>query len=296
VKESWNASPAIRSGSLAMLETADWLLEHLPQMSVLVPPGCRLLLARRLLERVQERLIVPDATDEELLRRITDAHRTISEFYIIMRAIRSRPALWNHPLRAKVSTMMGGHEVEEQDTNSIHRNTQFELYVLALFLMGGATVSLGEPDLRLLYGSEEVGVSVKRLRSPKQLRRRVMEAADQIESQHLNGFIAVNFDLFTVGVGGPQDAENVASRGRQFEEALSPVYALMHEFADRPSVLGLMNYGYSAHWENDAVPPRHSFGFFRQTLRFTDTPAEIALAHEYFGTLSARIENALSHL
>jgi hypothetical protein len=296
MKGPWKAGPAIRSGSLAMLETADWLLAQLPRMSVPVPPGSRLLLARRLIDQVQQRILAPDASDEALLRRIADAHRTISEFYIIIRAIRSRPAMWNGALRNKVSAMMGGHEFEAQDSNCIPRNTQFELYVLALFIMGGATVSLEEPDLRLLYGAEQVGVSVKRLRSPKQLRRRVMEAANQIESHGLRGFVAVNYDLFTVGVGGPEDLEDIAERGRRFEEALSPVYALTHAFAERPSVMGLMNFGYSAHWENNQIPPRFSFGFFRQTLRFTETPAEIALAEDFFGGLGARIENALNDL
>lgn len=298
VKGSWSAREAIRTGSAAMIDTADWVLTRLPEMGVPIPHSSRLPAARALIARIQAEYEVSGSTNADSSRQeeIAEAHRTIVEFYLIVRAIRSRRALWDAELRRKVVTMLGGHVLEGQDTNPIHRNTQFEMYVLAMLLMGRATIRLGEPDLVLRYGLADVGIAIKRLRSPKQLRRRVLEAADQIETSGRPGFIAVNYDLYASDVGGPREVEDVANRGVRLEKALSPVYQLMGEFENRPAVLGLMNFAYSVHWENDANPPRIASAFFRQVIRFSDSPADVSLAGEFFGTLGARIDNALREL
>jgi hypothetical protein len=168
--------------------------------------------------------------------------------------------------------------------------------VYALLLMGGTTVRIAEPDLRFQYGTEEVGIAAKRLSSPKQLLKRVLAAAKQIERNGDRGFIAVNVDRFVVDMGGPRHAENVIDRGRRYGEKVSPLDGLARRFADRPQVLGIMNFGYSYHWEFDGPIPRYSAGFFRQTVRFSDTEADVQLAETFFAALAARIENALRDL
>ncbi|GAC1414642.1 MAG: hypothetical protein NVSMB53_12730 [Gemmatimonadaceae bacterium] len=292
-KGPWVAGKPVAVGSGAMIETAAWLLERLPALGVVVPQGSRLYLARKLIDRVHNRKIVLKVDDTDVLRAVSDAHRTLTEYYIIVRAIQSRRALIDAHLREKLTLMLGGAELESSDSNSLHRDIQFELYVLAMFIMGGATVELGEPDLRLLFGSDFVGVAVKRLSSPKQLEKRVAEAADQIETRREKGFIAVNLDRFVMDMGGPKPDEDVSDRGKEFEERITHLTALTPRLADRPLVLGSMNLGHSAHWSFEGETPRYSEANFRQVLRFASSAAEREQAEEYFDTLSARIDNAL---
>lgn len=292
----WYAGPGVGVGSGGMVRTADWLLDQLPRLGVSVPKGSRLYLARKLISQIHERKVVVDPSTELLLQRVTDAQRTLTEYYLIVRAVRHRPKILKPLLRLKLAQMLGGSEIELSDSNTLARDTQFELFVLSLFLMGGATIDLGEPDLRLLFGRDTVGIAVKRLSSKKQLEKRVFEAAEQIESRHDRGFIAVNIDRFVTEVGGPRPDESVAERGLRYNDSIGDLHALMPQFENRSSIMGVMNFGFSCDWIFGEEVPRYSGSFFRQILRFTDSPDEKEHAERYFGTLGARISNELRQL
>jgi hypothetical protein len=293
---AWKAGQPVRPGSGAMVESADWVIRSLPKIGVNVSAGSRLLLARRLLGRVHARDIKLDPGDLPTLKRVADAQRTVTEFFIILRAMQNRRVPLISELLDKLTLMLGGSDLEDSDTKSLARDTQFELYVMAQFIMGGATVKLGEPDLRLLFGTDMIGVAIKRLSSRKQLRKRVLDAADQIESRGGRGFIAVNLDRFVSSVGGPTEAESLENRGREYNKNIAELHELLPLFAERPQILGILNFGFSAHWDFNGEIPRHSAGFFRQVLRFTDSQEEIDHANRYFETLSARIQNELQQL
>lgn len=292
----WKAGKPVSPGSGAMVESADWIIKTLPQLGVSIPGGSRLILARKLIAQVHERQVRLDPEAIDVLKKVADAQRTVAEFFIILRAMQNRRIPVTPDLLDKLSIMLGGSEIEDRDTRTLARDTQFELYVMAQFIMGGATVHFGEPDLRLLFGEEMVGVAIKRLSSRKQLKKRVLDAADQIESRNDRGFIAVNLDRFVTSVRGPEQTESLEDRGREYNRSIAELHELLPLFSERPKILGVVNFGFTAHWEFDRDIPRYSGGFFRQILRFTDSPEQIEHARQYFETLSARIQNEIQHL
>jgi hypothetical protein len=297
---SWSAGEPFGVGSSGMVRTGEWLVEKLPSLGVTVPAGSRLQLARKLITAVDHRRIRVRADDAKILRRVEDAQRTLTEYYIITRALVNRPNRVTPAVREKLNVMLGGAESPMDDRRSLARDTQFEMYVFAQLLMGGTDVRIGEPDMQFHYGTETVGLAAKRLSSPKQLERRVLDAADQIEKEGGDrpnrGFVAANLDVFVVDVGGPKNEEDLQERGRRINEALAPVHALDHHFEFRTKILGVMTFGHSAHWDFSGQTPRYSAGFIRQVKRFTDNDRDAAFAQVFFDGLSARINNELAQL
>lgn len=91
---AWRSRPAISVGSGGMVATADWLLAALPQMGVTFPPSGRLFAARRLIQDVHSFKVRLCAEDPATLGRVAEAQRTLTEFYIIARAIESPRVHW----------------------------------------------------------------------------------------------------------------------------------------------------------------------------------------------------------
>lgn len=233
----WGSRAALNVGSGRMIETADWLITTLQHMGVSVLPSARLFAARRLIQDVDSFKTLLHSEEPAILRRVAEAQRTLTEFYIVVRAIESRPSILDASFLAKLQQMMGGAESAEDDKKSLARDTQFELYVLAQFLMGGATVSLGEPDVRFDFGRENVGVAVKRLSSNKRLENRLRAGARQIEDGAGRGFVAINLDPFVSGTGAPRFAEKIAERGAAFNRNIAPLHTLLPLFAHKHNVL-----------------------------------------------------------
>lgn len=203
----WELGGPVESGPSGGIAAADWTLRRLEELGVRIPPGNRLVQARRLLAEVNSGKPPLTPSDERVLKRVAEAQRTVTEQYIIARAVRQAGS----PTSQKLEEMLGGPEVEEHEKNPIARNTQFELYVTAMLAMGGATVTLAEPDALMLFDSEEVGVAAKRLSSPKQLRRRLEEGVKQIERSHRRGFVAMNVDIFVKQMATEEDPARATS-------------------------------------------------------------------------------------
>lgn len=184
--------------------------------------------------------LLPD--DDVTLKRVNDALWTISEQYTITRAL-GRP---DRPLRPlllqKLGIMLSGAEIEDEDRNPLARNTQFELYVRAVMVMGDVPVRLEEPDLRIWYVDLEAGIAVKRVRSMSQLMGRVDEAVDQIETSGVPGIVAVNVDLIlkAFGTGTVETA--------QLDERLAVLQEVDARLAARDSVLGSLIVCRDAEW------------------------------------------------
>src|SRR5262249_48742792 len=122
----WILGGSTYPGSHALLDSAEWLRKRFAAMGIAVPPSSRLDRAQRLLADVQAKRVTPTIADESLLERLTDATRTITEFYMIVRAIAERPKAFDQTVRDKLVLMLGGHELESADQNNLARNTQFE--------------------------------------------------------------------------------------------------------------------------------------------------------------------------
>jgi hypothetical protein len=112
-------------------------------------------------------------------------------------------------LRDKLERALGGtvSPLDEQPRNSEARNTMFELFLAACWKNGGATVELGEPDIRLAFGEMVFLVECKRPFSAASVKANIEGAARQLKSAlegqsgaYSFGMIAISLDrVFSPG-------------------------------------------------------------------------------------------------
>jgi hypothetical protein len=191
--------------------------------------------------------------DTSLLVRVGAAHRTAWETFLIVYAAQQTHRRTTPFTSDKLRLMLGGADVAE-GRNTIARDTQFELYIAAMFTLAGASVSRGEPDLRFLFGPEKVGVAAKRVSSlqPAQLKRHVNKAVEQIRQSRLRGFVAVNLDsrFGTVKLSNGRD-RLIAD----FEQAFDELNVHLTTMQGEPNVIGVMVHGYVTEWSFENEPP-----------------------------------------
>lgn len=145
--------------------------------------------------------------------------------------------------------MLSGSDVEGEDRNPLARNTQFELYVRAMMVMGDVPVRLAEPDLQIRYVDLEVGVAAKRVRSMSQLMKRIDEAVGQIETSAMSGIVAVNVDLILKAFGsGSVDTA-------QLDERLAILQEVDVHLAAKDSVVGSLIFCRDAVWRFEGPRP-----------------------------------------
>jgi hypothetical protein len=230
----------------------------LSHMNITLHPQSRLPAALALFRRLNTETVLITADDVALQTRVAEAQRTIWEFFCITYAAylrRHKPSPVFPTERIRLA--LAGAEQAASDSNHLHRNTQFELYVAALLCLGGGEVSFAEPDLSLLVGSRTYGVAVKRMASekPDRVAVRLREGAAQIQKSKTKGYLAVNIDVHYRGQELSQDAE---VRTRLFNAKTSVVWDLFRrECAEKPHVKGLLLFGYSEAWNFDGDIIRH---------------------------------------
>jgi len=259
-------------------------LDHLAKwFSVEVPIVGRHRLALKMLHRWNQATEPIDLTDRRELRRLTETHRLAWETFVItLAALEDRRRRYTPFTRAKLETMLGGDLVEERRDGSA-RNMQFELYVAAWLRLCGLAVTDGEPDLRLLYGTEEVGIAVKRIRSVNvdQVRKRAGGAAGQIETQNLRGWIALNLDSRFALLDYGQDEDALLA---DFTETFDSVKGALEGTSVEPHVLGFMLFGYVQAWyppTADRTMPQHHWGTPMRWHGLADTPEDAAFFDEF---------------
>ena len=175
-------------------------------------------------------------------------------------------------------------------------NTQFELYVAAMLVHGGLEVTPGEPDLRLLYGYEKVGIAAKRLTStdPDQASRHVKKAVQQIESTGLRGWIALNLDSRFAHVQLRDEKSRILD---DFTAVFESVTHAIQEHSRNNQVLGIMLHGFLSEWvepANDEEPLQLSFSApFRWEGWVDDDPAQTMLYNNFVNGWRGRASNQL---
>jgi len=290
MSEHQTVSRGIPTGPSAQIAAAEWTRERLAQFGVPFPAGNRLQRAKALLEDVNAMRIVLTPDDDALLDSVTEAQWTIIEQYIVTRSL-GRPGRVLSSLRLrKLEEMLSGADSPDTDRNHLARNTQFELYVAALFTMGDTPVALAEPDLVFDYLGTPCGLAAKRVRSFRQAPRRADEAADQMRAAGLRGIVAVNVDvLLKTAQGLPGPEATLADR-------LQVVDHLESRMADRSEVVGTMTFGRDCIWDFCGDRPAATIS---HSVRFTVHPrsqADEAHGREFFDRLMARIEDRMHTL
>lgn len=272
------------------------ILAMLAKRGLQTNPGNRLERAVRITEAANAdfeagRYIRPEDTEGN--RRLLEAYRTLWDALFVMHAVVDRPkasgALGNDVL----SAFLFGADLPSEDANPHPRNTQFEAYVAASLILSGLTITRAEPDFRMLFHGEEVGVAVKRLTSirPTKVYDRLREATNQIRDSALKGFAAVNLDPWLTDLGDDSDPEAV---GVRFNQQLENAHQQLDKVSERPHLLGVI---LVAHWSRfifrDGGPPELDWRTPTQIITFTETEAEVILMQEFFGPARARLENSL---
>jgi hypothetical protein len=235
------------------LREADWTIQRLTDLGAKPPRGCRLLRARAIVESLSQQQL-PNRRGARKARLFAEAHRTLLEFHAAARSINSRlrPTRLMH---RKLALAYGGKDdpVDDDDRSVVARNTQFELWLAAWFVAGRKPIRMGEPDLLAAYRFQWRGVAAKRIRSRRQIRKHVLDAAEQVKRRSGTGFIAISLDNFSHTAG--LRARSSRRIGERFFQAYPEVDAaatvLVHK---APWIRALICFGHYARWVNPQNP------------------------------------------
>lgn len=238
-----------------------WLVfasEVFGQLGALPATSGRLENARRLLQRIEGKSL--EGEPASVLRAVAEANRSAWEFFVIAWAINEVPAMRTAAIAHRVAQMMlGGPLPAEKRT--LGRDTQFELYVGALFALSGFAVAPREPDFGVEVEGETLGIACKRLRSltATKLRRRFNEAHFQItgtrpdrESDYTKlrvvrgrGLIAVNLDVYFEHIEELLEDDALVTL---FQERAQPALNCAASFQADHAVLGMLLFGRVSAW------------------------------------------------
>ncbi len=266
-------------------------LQHLAnRFGVAAPSHGRHKVALEILQKWNKTEQPIDLSDKDELRRLTEAHRLAWEtFLITVGAIEDHRNARTPFTQDKFRLMLDGDLVVEGPRGTA-RDTQFELFLAAMLRLGGVSVADGEPDLLMGYGTSEVGVAAKRIRSLNidQVQKNARDAASQIERESVRGWIALNLDsrFAVVDYAQPEDTLLV-----EFSETFNSVNAALRRPALKSHVLGFMLFGYVHSWHPPAKgtsAPRLHWAAPLQWQGLPDDPQDKALFDEFTAVWSKR--------
>jgi hypothetical protein len=189
--------------------------------------------------------------------------------------------------------ILGGPDLpgEETDSSSKARNTQFELFVGAWLTAGGVPVRLEEPDLRMLYYNQELGVAVKRVRSRAKFVRRACDGADQIEAHTGTGVVAINVDHLLDELPQSQDS---SSLGKYFDDCVPEYELALERLRNRDAVKALAAIGTQVAWNAGPDRPRLHIVSFCKWRFITDAAEEAQQANEHWAAFTQKQADRMS--
>ena len=277
-------------GPSSCIAAAEWTIKRLDGFRVPQPAGNRLFRAKRLLQDANDGKLTLVSQDEALLERVTEAQWTIIEQYIIARSLGRPGRALSDLQRRKLKEMLSGADTEDTEKNPLARNTQFELYTAATLIMGDVGVQLAEPDLRLQYFAEKVGIAAKRVQSLKQLVRRAKDGAQQLRRSRIRGFVALNVDLILKTDGRGQCTTE------QLDERVVALREVDEVLSREPGVLGSLAFARDAVWRFDGPKPGLSMSHTHRFAVYASVEADRDRAERFWASARARIDERLQAL
>ena len=158
-----------------------------------IHPQSRLAIYRRHLEFAERADRSHGARLVGMLPVLHQARHELEQLYLIVSELTRPPALDN--LDGPMHKLLAGHALPQAETHAISRDTQFELYIAAVFRRAGYKVRLDEPDVILQVRGSTVGIAAKRPKTPKKIERRLREARNQIERVGKPGIVAIDVSV-----------------------------------------------------------------------------------------------------
>ena len=272
------------------------VLERFEERGIVIPPKNRLVRAIELTEQVIERFergkpLRPDDTD--LLAKSAEALRTIWEAVFAMHAIAHRPygskALQNDLL----ASFLSGGDVPVSGEDPLPRNTQFEVFTAARLIHSGLTVTRGEPDFRMQFFDETVGIACKRLTSVKATKvyDRLREASNQLRKAKLRGFVSMSLDNWIEDLG---DDRSPSAVGTMFDEQLAEAKHQIDRLSERPVLMGVLVCGNLIRWQFTEELPHLEWSAPEKTIGWADDPSDEKRFNEFFEAAGGRLRQSLS--
>lgn len=289
---TWTAGTELPLGSGQVEGRLRWALDGLRSRGIRVPSRGRHERALQIIERINNEGL-RDGNDEDL-RLAAAATRAAHELIVLYLAAyevgRPQKKLF---MPAKIERTMGGALLDEDEgRDGSARDMEFELLQAAKFRLGGVSVYAGEPDLRILYGYEKVGVAVKRIRSLRddQVVRHVKKAAEQISGTGLRGWIVINLDARFRSISASQSHEVLLPA---FDKVFDSVNQTFRSQYENSNVLGFRLHGYTYGWQTGQEVPQLKVATPVRWVRWTDDVANELLftnfADAWYGRLEARL-------
>lgn len=114
------------------------------------------------------------------------------DFFEIKSIVSSKEIL--HNSKNELKQLFSGSRLPAEDTNTLARNLQYQLYLASRFSNSGMEINCVEPDFNFEYEGEIYSVAAKRITSRNKVIERIKEAEKQILRHDYDGFIAISLD------------------------------------------------------------------------------------------------------
>ena len=269
------------------------VLDGLRYRGIRVPPSGRHERALQTIRRLNREGL--RRGDEEDLRLAAAATRVAHQLIVVYLAAYETGSPQRRLFSpTKIECTLGGSLLDEDEgRDGSARDMEFELLQAAKFRLGGVSVYAGEPDLRIRYGHERVGVAAKRIRSLRddQVARHVKKAAEQIGGTGLRGWIAINLDARFRSISVSQSREDLLPEFDNIFDSVSQSFRSQYENSD---VLGFMLHGYTCGWKADEAVPQLKIATPVRWVRWTDDPANELFFNDFADAWYGRLEALLN--
>lgn len=179
-----------------------------------IHPTCRIKQAEQLINRFLSSNYNPPTDYEFPWKAYYEGIRDIAEISFICQML-SQDHL--DDLKKHWNTLIKGANTPDQDSDSLARNIQFQLFFSAHFKKQGYPIEINEPDFLFNHHEKWYGVAAKRLSSANNLDKRVQEGVRQINESNYPGFVAISFDrIFQPNGGEKLASETIFSQSSAY--------------------------------------------------------------------------------
>lgn len=185
-----------------LLRQASALLRRLDKLGFRVNPSSRFHKYRNAIKDLRSaarnEIIRTNPVDLELVHQAT---YEVQQMTYILEELTSPP--FSPGWQKKVQMAVSGTALpQDKRTYTPARNAQFELLVATLCKQAGYSIALDEPDVLVDASGLTFGIAAKRIRSVRQLGKRIRGARDQIRQSSRDGIICLDL----TGIHNPTNA------------------------------------------------------------------------------------------
>jgi hypothetical protein len=284
---SWSVSPS------KLARRGEEVLNHLERRGIRIPPGNRVQRAIEITDQLNSTEALAKATPDQL-STASEAFRTLWEVFFICYTKIERPRQSEAISNEGLAALLRGADTPIGESKSTPRDTQFELLTAAMFILGGADVKPGEPDLRFLYHGRYVGIAAKRVRSLQTatLRDALRDAARQIQGATKVGFVAMNLDTRLQEL----DTSGASTVGASFNAQVHDAHQQLFDISEKEAILGGLLFGTFFGWNLERAIPRMEFYMPFQIQSFTMTDEDVRRTREFFEPWRARLAASIAEV